>query len=79
MVYWVLNFILKKISCFLFQIINQIGGYMIKKALVFIMDGLGDRPIKEFDNKNDIGIISPYNNLIIKHHLNTHTLLILTN
>lgn len=27
---------------------------MIKKALVFIMDGLGDRPIKEFDNKTPL-------------------------
>ena len=27
---------------------------MIKKALVFIMDGLGDRPIKEFGNKTPL-------------------------
>ncbi len=27
---------------------------MIKKAVVFIMDGLGDRPIKEFDNKTPL-------------------------
>ncbi len=27
---------------------------MIKKALVFIMDGLGDRPIEEFDNKTPL-------------------------
>lgn len=27
---------------------------MIKKALVFVMDGLGDRPIPEFDNKTPL-------------------------
>ena len=27
---------------------------MIKKALVFIMDGLGDRPIKDFENKTPL-------------------------